>query len=104
MEEKGYICRKKKWGKRGFFLKMVLVSAILCLGISFADILSYQGAATAMAATKNRITCSVKKGTLTISGKGALTSKVRVADKKKIKKIIVKKGITSLPVRAFSGY
>lgn len=104
MEVKGYICRKKKWGKRGFFLKMVLVSAILCLGICFADILSYQVAATAMAATKNRITCSVKKGTLTISGKGALTSKVRVADKKKIKKIIVKKGITSLPVRAFSGY
>lgn len=51
---------------------------------------------------KGRITCSVQKGTLTISGKGAVTdSQIKVKNRGRIKKIVVKKGITLLPKRAF---
>lgn len=51
---------------------------------------------------QGKITCSVKKGTLTISGKGAVMySQIKVKNKGKIKKIVVKKGITSLPKWAF---
>ncbi|MCM1244055.1 MAG: leucine-rich repeat domain-containing protein [Roseburia sp.] len=51
---------------------------------------------------KGRISYSAAKGTLTISGTGAMPSGMKFKDQKKIKKVIVKKGITSLPVYAFS--
>ncbi|MCM1244056.1 MAG: leucine-rich repeat domain-containing protein [Roseburia sp.] len=54
---------------------------------------------------KGRISYSAAKGTLTISGTGALRRKdIAIANKKKtnsVKKIVVKKGITSLPIDAF---
>ena len=51
---------------------------------------------------KGTITCSERKGTFTISGKGAVTaSQIKVRNRGSIKKIVVKKGITSLPKRAF---
>lgn len=76
-------------------LWMGVLTVLLCFGISFLN------SPDVLAAGKDSIFYSVKKGTLTISGKGAVTSKVRVADPKKIRKIIVKKGITALPVSAF---
>lgn len=82
----------------------IVLLAVLCVLSGIGCLVKPSSNVLAAGKRKGRITCSVKKGTLTISGKGALPSKVKVADQKKIKKIIVKKGITSLPVRAFSGY
>ena len=50
---------------------------------------------------KGGVSYTVKNGTLILKGKGAVSPKIKVADKKKIKKIVVKKGITSIPKRAF---
>ncbi len=72
------------------------ITGILCLGIS----LSLPG--NARAAAKNNISCSVKNGTLTLSGKGAFTSsRIKVKNKDRIKKIVVKQGITQIPSGAF---
>ncbi len=53
---------------------------------------------------KSSVSYTVKNGTLILKGKGAVSPKIKVADKKKIKKIIVKKGVTSLPPWAFWGF
>lgn len=74
--------------------------AVLCGLISFGCFAKPSPDVLA-AGKKGSISYTVKKGTLMISGKGAVTSKVRVADPKKIRKIIVKKGITALPASAF---
>lgn len=88
-------------------MKKKTCGAMLCLGVLMVLLsfgISVLNPSYAFAAKKGKITCTVKKGTLTISGKGAVTSKVRVAAPGKIKKIIVKKGITALPVSAFASF
>ncbi len=81
------------------FLIVLCVVSFGCLGKPSSDVLA---AGKKQDGGKNRITCSVKKGTLTISGKGAVTdSQIKVKNKGRIKKIVVKKGITSLPKWAF---
>lgn len=56
-------------------------------------------------AGKSKITCTLKDGTFTVSGKGAVKlGDLAVTSSKKIeqvKKIVVKKGITSIPEYAF---
>ncbi len=56
------------------------------------------------AKTKNSVAYSVEKGVLIITGKGAIPKNISVKDKNKIKKIVVKKGITSIPIGAFSEF
>lgn len=52
--------------------------------------------------SRGNISCSVKNGTLTLSGKGAVSSsEIKSKNTDSIKKIVVKKGITSLPKWAF---
>lgn len=58
-------------------------------------------APAAQAAKKATVKMTLKKGVLTVSGKGAMLSKVKQKDKKKIKKVVIKKGITSIPDKAF---
>lgn len=53
------------------------------------------------AAKKDTVKMTLKNGVLTVSGKGAMSSKVKAKDKKKIKKVVIKKGITSIPDKAF---
>ena len=55
----------------------------------------------AEAKENKKVTATLKNGTLTIKGKGALKKNTKIKNKKKIKKIIVKKGVTSLPIGAF---
>lgn len=55
-------------------------------------------------AAKKRVKAVVKGSTLTVSGKGAMSSSLKVKNKKKIKKIVIKKGITSIPPAAFKSY
>ena len=82
----------------------IVLLAVLCVLSGIGCLVKPSSNVLAAGKRKGRITCSVKKGTLTISGKGAVTSKVRVAAPGKIKKIIVKKGITALPVSAFASF
>lgn len=60
----------------------------------------------AQAAKKQKVKAVVKGHTLTISGKGAMPSslKVKKSKRNKIKKIVIKKGVTSIPVNAFKIY
>lgn len=60
----------------------------------------------AQAAKKQKVKAVVKGGTLTISGKGAMPSSLKVKKSKinKVKKIVVKKGIVSIPANAFTKY
>ena len=49
-----------------------------------------------------KVTCSLKNGTLTIKGKGKIRPSLKIPNKKKIKKIVVKKGITSISAEVFT--
>ncbi len=72
------------------------ITGILCFGMFFF------APENARAATKNKVSCSVKNGTLTFYGKGAISSsQTKIRQKDSIKKIVVKKGVTSVPQRAF---
>ncbi len=50
---------------------------------------------------KSKITYKFKKGTLTIKGKGDIPKKKTFKNNKKIKKVVIKKGIKSIPNNAF---
>lgn len=52
---------------------------------------------------KTKVTYTLKKGTLTIKGKGSMPSKMTFKNNKKIKKIVIKSGVTSIPQDAFYG-
>lgn len=60
------------------------------------------GAGQKKVEAKAKVTYTLKKGTLTIKGKGAMPSKMAFRKNKKIKKVIIKKGVTSLPYEAFA--
>ncbi len=51
-----------------------------------------------------KVTCSLKQGTLTVKGKGEMPSSLKMPSKKKVKKIIVRSGVTSLPPNAFYNF
>lgn len=55
-------------------------------------------------AAGKKVKAVVKGTTLTISGKGAVPSSLKVKNKKRIKKIVIKKGITSIPAGKFESY
>lgn len=50
---------------------------------------------------KTKVTYKLKNGTLTIKGKGAMPSKMTFKKNQKIKKVVIKKGITSISNDAF---
>lgn len=51
----------------------------------------------------SKVTYKLKKGVLTISGKGQMPKSMTFAKNKKIKKVVIKKGVTSIPKNAFTG-
>ncbi|MCM1244057.1 MAG: leucine-rich repeat domain-containing protein [Roseburia sp.] len=88
--------------KRNQILTALFTSSILCFGLLCLTLLTPE---YAQAAAKSKVSRSVKNGVLTFSGTGALRGKdIAIANKKKInsvKKIVVKRGITSIPINAF---
>lgn len=50
---------------------------------------------------KTKVTYKLKNGTLTIKGKGAMPSKMTFKKNQKIKKVVIKKGVTSISNDAF---
>lgn len=83
--------------------KAVVMTTAMLLTLGAATVLNGQDA---QAAKKKKVKATVKGSTLTISGKGAMSSslKVKKSKQKKVKKIVVKKGVTSIPVKAFTKY
>lgn len=53
--------------------------------------------------TQAKVTASLKGTTLTIKGKGKMPDSMTYANNKKIKKVRIKKGVTSVPKSAFAG-
>lgn len=51
---------------------------------------------------KSKVMYTLKKGTLTIKGKGAMPAKMKFRKNKKIKKVVIKKGVTSVSYEAFA--
>lgn len=60
------------------------------------------GAGQQKVEAKTKVTYTLKKGTLTIKGKGAMPAKMKFRRNKKIKKVIIKKGVTSISYEAFA--
>ena len=60
------------------------------------------GAGQQKVEAKTKVTYTLKKETLTIKGKGAMPTKMKFRRNKKIKKVIIKKGVTSVSYEAFA--
>ena len=82
--------------------KALVMAAALLLMLGTAMVLNGQEAQAA----KKKVKAAVRGSTLTISGEGAMPSDLTVKKSKinKVEKIVVKKGITSIPVNAFTKY
>ena len=50
---------------------------------------------------KSKVVYTLKKGTLTISGKGEMPKKMTFKNNKKVKKVVIKNGVTSVSDKAF---
>ena len=75
----------------------------LCFGLLLAfTVISVNPVKDVNAATKTKVTYKLDKGTLTVSGKGEMPKKMTFKENKKIKKVVIKNGITSIPKYAFS--
>ncbi len=79
---------------------LIFVSVILLSVVTATD--SVQSASS-KADEKSKVTYSLKNGILTIQGKGKMPKNTTIKNKKKIKKVVIKKGITSIPKKAFYG-
>lgn len=80
--------------------KIGLLTTIVCLGV----ITLHQTSDTVCAKKNSKITYALKNGTLTVKGKGKIPASLNIKNKKKVKKIVIKKGITSIPMYAFEDY
>lgn len=80
-------------------LKGLIVTMVLVMTLSMVPSVNTQ-AATKKAKTK--VTYTLKKGTLTIKGKGEMPKSMIFKNNKKIKKVVIKKGVTSISNYAFS--
>lgn len=79
-------------------IQIILLICMMILGCSAFTI----KAEAAKKKTKSKVSWKLKKGTLTISGKGAMPKSMTFRkQKKKIKKVVIKKGVTSVSERAF---
>ena len=83
--------------------KTMIMTAAMLLVLGSAVALNGQ---EAQATKKQKVKAVVKGSTLTVSGKGAMPSSLKVKKSKinKVKKIVVKKGITAIPSDAFRKY
>ena len=76
--------------------KIIICSLLLLLSVSFLG-------SNLQTQAKSKVSYSFKKGTLTILGKGMMPEKMTFKNNKKIKKVVIKDGITSISNRAFEG-
>lgn len=85
-------------------MKKVVKSLAITLALAMA--LSMVPAVNSYAApkkAKNKVVYEFKNGTMTIKGKGKMPDSMRFVNNKKIKKVVIKKGVTYVSKYAFSG-
>ncbi|MFQ9515833.1 MAG: leucine-rich repeat domain-containing protein [Eubacterium sp.] len=80
--------------------KAFVIVFLLALTVTLVSVTNTQAATKK---TKKKVTYELKKGTLTIRGKGRMPDSMRFKNNKKIKKVVIKKGITYISKYAFSG-
>ncbi len=85
--------KKMSWKRNMIVMSLLLVIVLFPQTVHSAQ--------KKQSGSKGNISYSVKNGTLTISGTGAVPSGMKFKNAKSIKKVIVKKGITSLSGYAF---
>ena len=80
--------------------KALVIVFLMALTVTLVSVTDTQAASKK---TKNKVTYELKKGTLTIKGKGKMPDSMRFKNNKKIKKVVIKKGVTYISKYAFSG-
>ncbi len=76
---------------------------LLLLWVLFIAVAMPQQCQAKYSGKYKKVRYKVENGTLTIWGKGPVSSKMKYGKKKKIKKVVIKKGITYLPDNYFDG-
>ena len=79
-------------------LKGLMVALCLAVAVAFAA-----GVQSTNVQAKKKVTYKLKKGTLTIKGKGNMPKKIKVK-KNKVKKIVIKKGVKNISNNAFKNF
>lgn len=87
--------------KRKYYTAALLILS-LCILWGIKDRTAQ--AAKKSTTTKTSVTSTLKNGVLTFSGKGTISSDVALKDKNKVKKVVIKKGITSIGDKAFRNF
>ena len=80
-------------------MKKIIKTALTTFALCFALVLAL-GTANEVSA-KQKFSYKLKKGTLTIKGKGNMPAKKNFKNNKKIKKVVIKKGVKSISNKAF---
>ncbi len=80
------------------FVKLMMVAFCLAVAVAFAA-----GVQSTNVQAKKKVTYKLKKGTLTIKGKGNMPKKIKVK-KNKVKKIVIKKGVKNISNNAFKNF
>ena len=79
-------------------MKCIMVALCLAVAVAFAA-----GVQSTNVQAKKKVTYKLKKGTLTIKGKGNMPKKIKVK-KSKVKKIVIKKGVKNISNNAFKNF
>ena len=79
-------------------MKCIMVALCLAVAVAFAA-----GVQSTNVQAKKKVTYKLKKGTLTIKGKGNMPKKIKVK-KNKVKKIVIKKGVKNISNNAFKNF
>lgn len=87
--------------KRKYYTAALLIFS-LCILWGIKD--QTAQAAKKSTTTKTSVTSTLKNGVLTFSGKGTISSDIALKDKNKVKKVVIKKGITSIGDKAFRNF
>lgn len=80
--------------------KIVKVAVLVFAAVCLISVLSENSVS---AKTKNNVKITYKNGTVTIKGKGPMQYTKKYKGNKKIKKVVIKRGVTSISKDAFNG-
>ena len=92
--------KDKTKGGRGMRTKKIMLYAGMLASLTAGAFLV--GTSQQEVNAKAKVTYKLKDGTLTIKGKGAMPAKMKFRKNAKIKKVIIKKGVTSVSYEAFA--
>lgn len=81
--------------------RMRKIMIVLALLLVVAGVTAYSATADAAKKSKKKVSYTLKNGTLTISGKGKMPASMTFENNRKIKTVVIKKGVTSIADDAF---